>query len=427
MKLNNYLEEIESIEELPETEDYVYDLEMLDESHTFIANDILVHNTDSIFVGFNPAIQSCDWKDNMFNKKQLDRIPHDYAIITDKDFDIEISNDKYVSLYRSFDLLGDDPLKTIDPSIKILIVDGYHIKNRDLNKLLSNHNVRIMYNWDRELDLIHGMDRFKIEGFFRDRLAQHADSYGVENKQDFELERVDESIINIQKKKYIQHVVWEDGIEFPRFQYIYPKGVELVRSSTAPFARKHITNIVKYLFEHPDTFNIKDLLGMIKKLRKEFELAEPDDLGGQTSCKKYDEKVLNDKDKLEFVSGAHFSVKAAGLFNHILGQNSQYVDKYERVKSGDKIKYHYTTDSRNPVFAWIRGAYPIEFAPPVDYDVHFFKMLLKPINGIIEPLGLPEISKRLSVVLDIFGSCDETDNDDDDDDEMDEMDEDFDY
>jgi len=49
---NNYkLVEIDEIEEIGSYEDeYVYDLEMEDESHTFIANDILVHNTDSIFV-----------------------------------------------------------------------------------------------------------------------------------------------------------------------------------------------------------------------------------------------------------------------------------------------------------------------------------------------------------------------------------------
>jgi intein/homing endonuclease len=52
--------EIDSIEEIGSFEDeYVYDLEMEDESHTFIGNDMLVHNTDSIFVGFEPAMKNC--------------------------------------------------------------------------------------------------------------------------------------------------------------------------------------------------------------------------------------------------------------------------------------------------------------------------------------------------------------------------------
>jgi hypothetical protein len=57
----------------------------------------------------------------------------------------------------------------------------------------------------------------------------------------------------------------------------------------------------------------------------------------------------------------------------------------------------------NDMFAFIRGSYPIEFAPEIDYDEQFMKSILSPINSIIEPLGMPEITKRLSVVLDIFG------------------------
>jgi hypothetical protein len=56
------------------------------------------------------------------------------------------------------------------------------------------------------------------------------------------------------------------------------------------------------------------------------------------------------------------------------------------------------------VFAFNRGSYPIEFAPEIDLYEQFDKCILSPINSIIEPLGMPEITKRLSVVLDIFGS-----------------------
>jgi hypothetical protein len=54
------------------------------------------------------------------------------------------------------------------------------------------------------------------------------------------------------------------------------------------------------------------------------------------------------------------------------------------------------------MFAYIRGSYPMEFAPPIDYDEQFAKSILSPVNSIIEPLGMPEITKRLSVVMDIF-------------------------
>ena len=124
----------------------------------------------------------------------------------------------------------------------------------------------------------------------------------------------------------------------------------------------------------------------------------------QSSCSNYHEKVLNDKDKLEFVNGAHFAVKASAYHNFLLNKNRELQGKYEYIKSGSKIKYYYCKDkSINSVFAYMRGSYPIEIAPEIDLDEQFAKCILSPINSIIEPLKMPEITKRLSVVLDIFG------------------------
>lgn len=254
------------------------------------------------------------------------------------------------------------------------------------------------------LDFIHKCDEYRTAQFFKDELDKHAKTYGVDNVEDFELEKISESIINIAKKKYIQHIVWEDGIDYERLSYFQPKGVELVRSSTPLFAREKIPKVIKYLFSKPDDFNIKELLKIIKDIRKEFELAEVDSISMQSSCNKYSEKVLDDKEKLSFVTGAHFAVKAAAHHNFLLHKDEELQTKYEFLKSGDKIKYYYCGDDEKPIFAFKRGEFPIEFAPEVDYDTQFQKAILSPINSVIEPLGLPEISKRLSVVMDIFSN-----------------------
>jgi len=252
------------------------------------------------------------------------------------------------------------------------------------------------------LEFIHLFDKVHTADFFKSELDKHAETYGVKNVQDFELEKISESIINIAKKKYIQNIVWEDGIDYDSLSYLQPKGVELVRSSTPLFAREKIPKVIKYLFSKPNTFNIKELLSIIKDIRKEFELADVDSISMQSSCNKYKEKVIDDKNKLTFVSGAHFAVKAAAHHNFLLHKDKDLQNKYEFVGSGDKIKYYYCNDVEKPIFAFKRGEFPIEFAPEVDYDTQFAKAILSPINSVIEPLGLPEISKRLSVILDIF-------------------------
>lgn len=411
MKDNYNIVEIEEVIEVDSyNNEYVYDLEMEDESHTFIANNILVHNTDSIFVGFEPAIKSCDWKDNIFNERWLNKCPYPFRIISTTDeFNIEVNNPNY----KGYISLDDDHKLEIDGEIiedipqdfKLLLIDGDLLKNRYLNDLIKNFKGKIMYNWSNELSFIHALDFFRIADFFKDELTSHAASFGVENLEDFELEKIAESVINLEKKKYIQHISWEDGIDYERFTYYQPKGVELVRSSTPMFARDKelgIYRIVKYLFSNPSTFNIQDLTKIVKTMRKEFELADINDISGQSSCSKYGEKILDDKKTLSYVTGTHFGVKAAGLHNYMLNQHPELQTKYEFLRSGDKIKYYYTKNPVNPIFGFKRGEFPIEFAPPVDYDLQFAKVILSPINGIIKKLGMPVINQRLSVLVDIF-------------------------
>ena len=358
-------------------------------------------DTDSLFVSFKPCMDHCEWKDLIFTEDYLNSIDKKFIILSNDKVKTDNSNCLGVSSKVS------EFKELMNLDYELILIDGYYVKDRELNKIIDSGSLtsEIRWNWSRELDFIHGVDHFRYGAYFKKCLEEYAESFGVENKEDFELERISESIISIAKKKYIQHILFEDGIPFERLNYIFPKGVELVRSSTPAFARDKIVGIVKYLFTHPDTFNIKDLLKLVKQLRKEFELADIDDICMQSSVSNYEIKVLQDKTlPLQFVSGAHFAVKSAAHYNYLLIKNKEYQQKYEFIKSGTKIKYYCCKDkSITDMFAYIRGSYPIEFAPQIDYDEQFDKSILSPINSIIEPLGMPEITRRLSVVMDIFG------------------------
>lgn len=355
-------------------------------------------DTDSLFVSFKPAIDHSEWKDIFFDN--LHRLTKKFIVLSNT-LD-SCSNPNCIAVVKDVNSLQNILLEEHD----LIILDGHFIKDRALIKMIDDgvFSADIKWNWRNELDFIHGIDYFRYADYFKNCLEQYAESFGVTNKEDFELEKISESIINIAKKKYIQHIVYEDGIPFDRLKYIFPKGVELVRSSTPAFARDKIIDIVKYLFSNPDTFNIKELLKLVKNLRKEFELADIDDIAMQSSCSNYETKILDDKNlPLKYVNGAHFAVKAAAYHNYLLHHDKLAQQKYEMLKSGTKIKYYVCKDKTvNEIFAYMRGSFPHEFAPEVDYDEQFMRSILSPINSIIEPLGMPEITKRLSVVMDIF-------------------------
>jgi DNA polymerase elongation subunit (family B) len=364
-------------------------------------------DTDSLFISFKPAMNHCVWKNLIFNKKYLDSIDKKFIILTHNKVKTNNPNCLGISMIEN-KIIDNFKLDEFRNLLKLdydeILIDGIFVKDRELNKELSKIEKPIKWNWSDEESFILGIDKFRYNGYLKSCLEEYAKSYGVENKEDFELEKILESVINIAKKKYIMNIKHEDGISFDRLSYILPKGVELVRSSTPAFARDKILDIVKYLFSNPDTFNIKELLKLVKQLRKEFELADIDDISMQSSVSNYEVKTLNDKSlPLQFVSGTHFAVKSAAYYNYLLNKNKKYQVKYEFIKSGNKIKYYYCKDKTiTDMFAYIRGSYPIEFAPQIDYDIQFAKSILSPINSIIEPLSLPEITDRLSVILDIF-------------------------
>jgi hypothetical protein len=106
-------------------------------------------------------------------------------------------------------------------------MDGRFVKDRDLNALEINAEVR--WNWDDELDLIQGMDHFRFDGYLK-CLEEYAGTFGVENKEDFELEK-NFRVYKVAKKKVYQHIVYEDGITFDRMSYIFPKVLNWLGSS----------------------------------------------------------------------------------------------------------------------------------------------------------------------------------------------------
>jgi len=387
-------------------------------------------DTDSIFVGYEPAIDSCQWKNRLFNDHFLNGCPRAYSIIGNPDDESikNISNDNFTKIYSISDIHAGlvDKIDNID----LVIIDGRYVNDKKLNKLIKSSNLsgRILYNWSRELDFIHGIDRFRIAGYFVKCLEEHAASYGVENIEDFELEKINEAVINLEKKKYIMHQSWEEGVEFERLSRIVPKGVELTRSSTPTFARDKklgIYRIVNYLFEDPKNFNIKELVRIVKDMRRQFELADINDISVQSSCSKYEEKVVNDTTAVMVVSQTHFAVKAAAYHNMLLYNNAQFKNRYNSIRSGNKVKIYYCKTNGDKsaikVFAFKRGAFPIEFAPEVNYDLQFEKVILNTVNNIIKKLNMPLINRRLNVLIDIFSGINLNKPEDDNTDEIEDI------
>lgn len=244
--------------------------------------------------------------------------------------------------------------------------------------------------------------------FFADYLNRcyelYAKKCGTDNFQKFELEAISDSGVWLAKKKYVYNPIWKDpGIDIESLSNITAKGVEIVQSSSAPFVRETLKNLMKYILIKKKNFNAAEFAGLLKNYKEEFKLKNLEDIAQSSAIGDYEKHVLQDKEKIVLEKACPIHVRASAIYNHMLF-NSKYKKKYQPIRSGEKVKYYHvkTKDDDRNVFGFIAGSYPVEFAPPIDYDVQFSKSIIQPINRFVEAMGYSPISAQLVVATQLF-------------------------
>ena len=141
----------------------------------------------------------------------------------------------------------------------------------------------------------------------------------------------------------------------------------------------------------------------MKKEKQEFLLDNIENVSMSSSISDYEKGVADDRKSLVFNDHCPMHVRAAGYYNFLIN-NSKWKNKYQLIKSGDKVRYYYAKNQEGGenVFAYLPGSYPVEIAPPVDYDMQFAKCIIDPLNRFIVAIGLPPISPELIVRTQLF-------------------------
>jgi len=402
-------------------------------SNSHIANAITAHGRDVINVMLNKI------EHYFYNEWHLDIETHKrlgLEYIAEKDGNYYLLDINGMDIYYPQNTLDGDNglLKKLNINKFDLIEDkkelkGYNILYRreigdfsKVEKILKENPIIIYGDTDSlyisfkpmidsvnykgdELDWILHCNRIFIEKLYNSWLVEYASKYGVKNLHVFELETINRSALHIQKKNYINNVVWEDGIFYENLSYFYPKGVEIVKSSTPLFVRENIYEFLRYIFGNPDNIDIRKIMKLVKDLKRQFMMSDIESISMTTSCTNYPIKCIDDVTDVVCVKGAHFGVKAAALHNYLLNKNSQYKTKYDNIRGG-RIKYYYCDHPKNNVFAYQRSMHPYEIVEKegvkIDWDEQFNLTFLHIINRFLEPIGLPTINKRLSVLNSIF-------------------------
>ena len=346
---SNGLKHVDSVEDLGPYNGFVYDIAVetgyKEDCHNFFANNILVHNTDSTYVTLQPIIDAC-------------YIPTEQQL----DFDLTFYNE---------------------------VLSGY------------------------------------MDGMF----DEYAKDFNCnQNLEKFELEKISRTIILLAKKNYMCDVEWiETGARFDPLEHITYTGFDVVKGVISDYCRDELKNFVNYVMGILNTGRkptLSEIVSKLKEIKKRFIMQNPNEISFTKGISNYTNFVKNDKtpeieyflfkkEKQLTADGKEIEVqtnnklpvpihvRAAAVYNNMLfNKASKYRSKYSLLKSGEKVRFYYTGE--DSVFGFVPDLFPLEFAPPVDIDIQFEKVLLSPMNRIVSAIGYPEIPPTLTYTPSLF-------------------------
>ena len=225
------------------------------------------------------------------------------------------------------------------------------------------------------------------------------DLFSVDPRYVFKREVISDVGIFLQKKRYILHVLDEEGVAVDKFKYT---GIELARSTTPKKVKKFIEEIIKTALLTQD---FKQTNETYRQSYTSFQKLDPNDIAARTSINNL-EKYAEGASLYKFKNATPSHVKGAIAYN-ILIKELKIDDKYEAVQTGQKVKKLYCAKNKYGLDAITYvSVLPEEFGIKIDWDKMFSKLVTQPTERLYDAIGwtLPEIGKEIQTDLfDMFG------------------------
>ena len=217
-----------------------------------------------------------------------------------------------------------------DDSRGKLMFDGYY----------TSKKIRIIYNRFNLTDYCRIFDTAIVENKLDGIMATYSAKWNYkENTSFLKREKCINKAIVTAKKKYICYVQSNEDIKYKDPEFAIT-GLEIVRSSTTPFGRKYILNLVTDMLNIRDSMDIKNRLFAIKTMfydmtRTEnvYDLSSPS--GVKTDPPKYEDMINMPKG-----TKIDWRVKSASVWNYLIETDPVLAEMIlEPIYSGSKVKF----------------------------------------------------------------------------------------
>jgi DNA polymerase elongation subunit (family B) len=214
----------------------------------------------------------------------------------------------------------------------------------------------------------------------------------------FKRETICDGGIFIGKKYYVLHILDDEGVPVDKFKY---RGVDVVKTTMPKAIKPYVKKVIEHMIL---TQSLKECNELFNEAYDEFNKLPIEDISknsGINNLEKYSAKCKG----LQTVKGMPSHVKAAYHHNYLLDQLN-IASKYEKIKSGDKVRTLYvkTPNKYNLSNIGFKGKFPEEFKEifTIDKELMFSKLFYAAIERFYDAVGwtLRKPSENLKIELD---------------------------
>ena len=296
--------------------------------------------------------------------------------------------------------------KVEKPAVIYIDTDSCYVQFQDLYETIVWKDEEKALPLD---EFILAFYAFRLKDYITATMHKYAELRNTDNFLFFELESLAYNGIWMSKKKYIQNIAWDDKLEVtdrhPHLKKVKTIGFDTIQSSTPKFARQKLVEALKILFKSqqtPGAEELQELVQFMKTSKKEFQLANIDDISFNRRTNNIDKYIVDDQIEFQVGLKCPANVKAAGYYNYLLNNNSKYKNKYKVIGNGEKLKIYNCKTPISEVYAYMPNEHPYEIAPQVDYDTQFEKCMIDPLNRVLTAIGLQTLDTNLIYASALF-------------------------
>ena len=247
-------------------------------------------------------------------------------------------------------------------------------------------------------------DIYKLDRELVDYLNDEIMEWGTKtfNSKDcrfvFKRECIGKVGIFLQKKRYVLHILDDEGAKVDKIKYT---GVEVVRTTLPNSLKPYMKNVIEIMMETQDYTKTNEAL---KTVYDKFKSLPISDIASVMGLKDY-EKYANDCRDFNTVKRMPIHCKSAYYYNLLLKLH-KLDGKYESISSGDKVRYIYINkpNKYNIDCIGFKYEWPKEFDQyfKPNYDKIFEKLIFKPIERFYNAVRWKCYLPNQAVQCDLF-------------------------